>query len=98
MTVTAVRLDDMLRLNGENVAIKIDVEGHELAVVEGMRDLLRGNRCLIQAEVYHPRLDEFRAVMDGLGYWELRTIPPDRYFTNFRPPQQPRQNGSEART
>ena len=32
------RLDDVLQLHAKTIAIKIDVEGHELSVLRGMRD------------------------------------------------------------
>jgi FkbM family methyltransferase len=81
--VDAVRLDEVLALRDEKVAVKIDVEGHETAVVEGMRNLLAANRCLLQVEVFPVHLEPFRALLKGLGYHEVHAIEPEHYFANF---------------
>ncbi|MGH7087449.1 MAG: FkbM family methyltransferase [Stellaceae bacterium] len=81
--VDAVRLDDVLALKNENVAIKIDVEEHEQSVVEGMRELLVANRCLLQVEVFPKNLSQFRTVLKSFGYRVVHVIEPDHYFTNF---------------
>jgi FkbM family methyltransferase len=81
--IDAVRLDDVLILEGAALAIKIDIEGHEIAAVDGMRALLATNNCLIQAEVYPPNLGRFRAALTDLGYREIHAIGHDYYFTNF---------------
>jgi FkbM family methyltransferase len=83
MEIDAARLDDVLVLQDARLAIKIDIEGHEAAAVEGMRDLLATNHCLIQAEVFSANIERFRTLLTGLGYRELHAIDPERYFTNF---------------
>jgi FkbM family methyltransferase len=81
--VDAVRLDEVFALEGVKLAIKMDIEGHEVAAVDGMRGLLAANHCLIQAEVYPSNLEGFRAVLADLGYREVHAIGHDHYFTNF---------------
>ena len=34
------------------MAIKIDVEGHELNVLKGIQTLLKSNKCIIQIEIF----------------------------------------------
>lgn len=83
---------DSLRLSGVGF-IKIDVEGHELAVLEGARETLRAWRpdCLVECK--GARLAEtesfFRAL--GVGYERLEdlgrhgvTLSPDNYFFSSR--------------
>ena len=36
----------------DNLAIKIDVEGHELNVLKGFQNLLKSNKCIIQIEIF----------------------------------------------
>ncbi len=50
--------------------IKIDVEGHELACLQGARELLRQHRPLVQFEENSPlqRLPSFAALAAELGY------------------------------
>ena len=44
--------DETLNFQNNNLAIKIDVEGHELNVLEGIQNLLKNNKCLIQIEIF----------------------------------------------
>jgi FkbM family methyltransferase len=77
--VPVVRLDD-LRLDQVGF-VKIDVEGHELAVLRGAADTLKRNRptLFIEAEErHHPgaiaAITEFLAELDYLGYFEVDGI------------------------
>lgn len=81
--VEAIRLDDVLVLKGGKLAIKIDIEGHEAAALDGMRALLAANYCLIQAEIFPANLEGVRAALSELGYREVHVIDHDHYFTNF---------------
>ena len=44
--------DEVLKFKGDNLAIKIDVEGHELNVLKGIQNLLKSNKCIIQIEIF----------------------------------------------
>jgi FkbM family methyltransferase len=44
--------DEILNLKRDNLAIKIDVEGHELNVLKGFQNLLKSNKCIIQIEIF----------------------------------------------
>jgi FkbM family methyltransferase len=45
------RLDSLFDFASKLLVVKIDVEGHEIAVLEGMTGLLAKNRCVLQIEV-----------------------------------------------
>jgi len=49
--------DQVLNFKGDNLAIKIDVEGHELNVLKGIQNLLKSNKCIIQIEIFEKNLD-----------------------------------------
>ena len=80
--VSTVCLDDFLGLTGERLAFKIDVERHELAVLEGMERTLHNNACLIQIETR----DDNRTAVDewfrARGYHRLAIISEDTYFSS----------------
>jgi FkbM family methyltransferase len=72
--VESVRIEDMV---GEHVdLIKIDVEGHEPAAIEGMRSLLRRDRPIIISEVNeywlrtcaHSSAEDYVALLRSLDY------------------------------
>ncbi|MEM8658767.1 MAG: FkbM family methyltransferase [Pseudomonadota bacterium] len=79
-TVEAVRLSDELATLEGPIVFKIDVEGHEVAVLEGARAVLEGMRCVVQIENFGDAVD---AMMAGLHYRKLTSIGPDAYFTNI---------------
>jgi FkbM family methyltransferase len=62
------KLDELLKLNDEAVAAKIDVEGHELEVLRGMRRLLEQNRCVLLVEAFPASRGAVFAYLNRLGY------------------------------
>ena len=44
--------DEKLRFKNTILAIKIDVEGHELSVLKGLNNLIKNNKCIIQIEIF----------------------------------------------
>ena len=74
--------DDALPLRGERIAIKLDVEEHEIEAIEGMRELLRHNQCVLQIESSEDRLPKLEKAL-GAGFKRIRIIEFDCYFSNF---------------
>jgi FkbM family methyltransferase len=72
------RLDGLTELQGRRVALmKIDVEGHELAVLQGARDLLQRDRPLVVFEQLASEITQGKsATMDF-----LRSCGYDRWWT-----------------
>lgn len=48
-----IRIDDLLNLKDRDFCIKIDVEGSERSVLEGMNKMLANNKCKIFLATYH---------------------------------------------
>jgi len=67
-TVPVWRLDSLVDLSSEKVAIKIDVEGHELAVLEGMSKLLRHNQCVLMVESFGSKYSEVHDFLEKAGF------------------------------
>jgi len=75
------KLDSVFDWRGRAIAMKVDIEGHELAFIEGAREFLLGNQCICQIEV----LDQLAVVeqtMNDLGYSRFHSIGNDHYFEN----------------
>ncbi|MCB9973024.1 MAG: FkbM family methyltransferase [Rhodospirillales bacterium] len=77
-----VTLDNALKIKNQNITLKIDIEGHELSALEGMTDILRENRCVIQIETRQETLTEVKAFLERVGYQLIETIDDDLYFMN----------------
>jgi len=68
ISVQMKRLDEVIQCSGEKVAIKIDVEGFEFAVLRGMEQLLRQNQCIVLFEVLGDALAPIDANLKSLDY------------------------------
>jgi FkbM family methyltransferase len=81
VTVTTLDLYAAEKLNGPVRVIKIDVEGHELAVVQGALGLIRRDKPLlvIECEGRHmpagKTVQEFIALVVSLGYTATLAMP-----------------------
>lgn len=76
--VPSITLDSLTSLP-EPVCLKIDVEGHELAVLKGAHRILK-KPCVIQVEDFSGAT---AAALEPLGYFKLTAIGPDHYFSNI---------------
>ncbi len=77
-----VALDDFLSLRGENLFLKIDIEGHEAAAIAGMKQLLAGNKVFLQVECFDENFEAFIREMAAMGLHLVHAIGNDRYFSN----------------
>jgi FkbM family methyltransferase len=66
--VRTMPVDAVISLCDAVVAIKIDVEGHEPAVLAGAQRLLRDNTCVVLVEVLEPNRLKVDAVLASYGY------------------------------
>lgn len=64
--------DDALPLRGERIAIKLDVEEHEIEAIEGMRELLRQSMCsanrVLQGSIAGSRKGSWRWIQANQGH------------------------------
>ncbi|RYE63155.1 MAG: FkbM family methyltransferase, partial [Oxalobacteraceae bacterium] len=81
-SVRCTTLDDQFTLTNESIALKIDIEGHELKALQGSEALLSNNRCIIQIEIYEPD-GHIEQWLERLGYRSVFVIGPDHYFSNI---------------
>lgn len=78
--VEAVRVDDAVPVRDALVAIKIDIEGHEVAALRGMARLLRENDCVLQVESFPEQTPALVAFLEGQGYRRALSIVHDHFF------------------
>lgn len=69
VSVDVFRLDDLI-IRGEVSFIKADVEGSELALLQGAQNIIRKDRPIIVAEADHPLTDTqaLGSFIESLGY------------------------------
>ena len=77
--------DDVLNLNKLRLGIKIDVEGHEIQVLIGIKNILKSNRCIVQIEIFkknYSKVYNFLSVMNYrlVAKFEKRS---NYFFKNF---------------
>jgi FkbM family methyltransferase len=82
VTVTTRKLDSLIKGQGETFVCKIDVEGHELGVIEGAQGYLQNNRGLLQVETFPKNRRQLRLALSNLGYDILFRMKNDFFFTN----------------
>ena len=44
--------DEIINIKNSNLIIKIDVEGHELNVLKGLKKIINQNNCILQIEIF----------------------------------------------
>ncbi len=82
VTVEVRRLDDVMLPENQTIAIKIDVEGHELPALRGAEQVLRRNACFLQIESSDTNFPEVKSYLEALGY-DWITSMGDHYFSNM---------------
>ncbi|HVJ42416.1 MAG TPA: FkbM family methyltransferase [Dongiaceae bacterium] len=81
--VKSAPIDSLLTFANQRIAIKIDVEGHELQVLYGMKKLLSGNDCFLQVECLNESLaTAVRKLLTLLGYKLLFVLRDDYIYVS----------------
>jgi FkbM family methyltransferase len=89
-TVDATTLDETFGAAALGpIAIKIDVEGHEAAVLDGGKSMLRTSPVIMQIECYEGDGEEIKGRLHDIGLKQVTAIGPDHYFTNIESLQVP---------
>lgn len=60
--------DDILKFNNFSLGIKIDVEGYELQVLKGIRNILKNNKCIIQVEIFKQNYSKVHNFLSSMNF------------------------------
>ena len=60
--------DDLIKITNEHIAIKIDTEGHELFVLQGLKNLLTNNKVFLQIEIFPKNTVVVIQFLNNLGF------------------------------
>ena len=72
--------DELLNYKNKNILIKIDTEGHEKFVLEGMRELVKNNVIFLQLEIWSKNFRTVQETLDNLDFIFLKKIENDYFF------------------
>ena len=77
--------DEYLNLINKNIAIKVDVEGHELNVLYGLKKTLSSNSCILQIEIFNNNFRKVDNFLNSLGYNNFYIVRKrsNYFYSNF---------------
>lgn len=79
--ITIKKLDDIVNITDQKLAIKIDVEGHEYEVLSGMENVLTANKCLLLVEVFPDKYYDVTLYLSRYGFNKTKT--PESFGNNY---------------
>lgn len=74
--------DDYFNFKNQIIFLKIDVEGHELDVLNGLEKLLTSNKIIIQIEIFADKYAFVKKKLKAFNFKEINKIKLDYYFIN----------------
>ena len=80
------KLDNILNIKNEKIAIKIDVERSEMEVLNGSKTILENNKCFIQIEClkgFEIKIDKFFQKLNYNKIFYKKSDNSEAYFSNF---------------
>jgi FkbM family methyltransferase len=75
--------DKLLRYKNKNIFIKIDTEGHEFFVIEGMNKLILNNNIILQIEIWKNNYTSTNILLEKHGFTYFKKINDDYYYSKF---------------
>ena len=77
--------DEYLNLSNKYLAMKIDVEGHELNVLQGLKKTLDSNKCILQIEIFNSNFEKVENYLNALGYNNFNIVQErsNYFYSNF---------------
>tara|TARA_Y100000389_G_C17297114_1_gene431050 strand:+ start:62 stop:829 length:768 start_codon:yes stop_codon:yes gene_type:complete len=77
--------DKEINIKGSIIALKIDVEGHEINVLKGIKQLLANNKCIIQVEIFNKNFEVVNQFLIDNKFFKITKVKPrpDYFYTNI---------------
>ncbi len=78
--------DEKIKIKDRKIAIKIDVEGHEINVLNGIKNILKNNKCVIQIEIFDRNYKYVNNYLSKIGYSKFYKIKKrlNYFYKNFK--------------
>lgn len=78
-----VKGDKVLNFKKFNLAIKIDVEGHEIYTLEGLQKIINNNAIFLQIEIFDNKIKEISSFLKKNNFTFLKKINNDYFYVNY---------------
>ena len=79
--------DSIIKLKNRDISVKIDAEGHEYEVLQGLKKLLNYNRIFLQIEIFDKNFNKINKYLKKQKFKFLNSIysdgKTDYYYKNF---------------
>ena len=79
--------DKVLNLKNKNIVLKIDTEGHEEFVLEGLKKILNKNKILLQIEIYDQHFKRINTFLKKFKFIKINALSSDGkidyYYVNY---------------
>jgi len=62
----------VFRFKNQKLCFKIDVERHEINVIEGLKKTIKNNKSLILIEIYKKNYYQINKILDDLGFNQIK--------------------------
>lgn len=74
--------DEILNYQNKKILIKIDTEGHEKFVLQGMKELIKNNNVFLQIEIWNKNFKSVQEILNSFNFIFSKKIENDYYFFN----------------
>jgi len=79
--------DEVLKIKNENLIIKIDTEGHEEQVINGLKKNLTENKVFLQIEIFYKNYERVNNLLLSLNFRKINFVKNfekiDYFYKNF---------------
>ena len=76
------KADDNFKIKNKIICLKIDVEGHEFFVLDGLKKMFQNNKIYLQIEIHSINYSKVKKKLHIFGFKKINQINEDYYFTN----------------
>jgi len=76
------KADDKFKYKNKIICLKIDVEGHEIFTLDGLKKIIKNNKIFLQLEILPNNFIKTNKCLNSFGFKILNQINNDYYFIN----------------
>ena len=82
-SASLVKGDSILNFVKLNLAVKIDVEGYEIYVLEGLINLINNNKIFLQIEIFNNNINKTTSFLEKNNFTFVKKINNDYFYVNY---------------